>query len=136
MLNKGRYWNGMSMIWMFIFMISIVQVYGDRPTRRFRGPRFLHEPPEIVEFSNSTGTVITCTAQGVPDPAMRWERKDGSTVTTIPGIRQVRPDNSLVFFPIDTSKYRQDVHAATYRCTATNRVGKIRSRDVMVRTGK
>ena len=66
---------------------------------------------------------------------MHWERKDGSTVSSIPGIRQVRPDNSLVFFPIDSNKYRPDVHATVYRCVATNKVGTIRSNDVTVKTG-
>lgn len=111
-------------------------VLADRSNRRLRGPRFTNEPPELAEFSNSTGTVITCTAQGTPEPIMHWERKDGSTVSSIPGIRQVRPDNSLVFFPIDSNKYRPDVHATVYRCVATNKVGTIRSNDVTVKTGK
>ncbi|XP_054713433.1 cell adhesion molecule Dscam2-like [Uloborus diversus] len=110
------------------------KILGERLNRRFRGPKFIHEPPEIIEFSNSTGTVITCSAQGVPEPTMRWERRDGSVVTTIPGIRQVRPDNSLVFFPIDTNKYRQDVHSTVYRCIATNKAGTIRSRDITIKT--
>lgn len=118
-----------------ILKLIYISVLADRSTRRLRGPRFTHEPPEVVEFSNSTGSVITCSAQGTPEPAMRWERKDGSPVSSIPGIRQVRPDNSLVFFPIDTSKYRQDVHATVYRCFALNKVGSIRSSDVTVRTG-
>lgn len=121
---------------MYLFMYFPFAVLADRSNRRLRGPRFTNEPPELAEFSNSTGTVITCTAQGTPEPIMHWERKDGSTVSSIPGIRQVRPDNSLVFFPIDSSKYRPDVHATVYRCVATNKVGTIRSNDVTVKTGK
>nr|XP_042901563.1 Down syndrome cell adhesion molecule isoform X2 [Parasteatoda tepidariorum] len=121
-------------IWMFSFILTANSALSDRLSRRTRGPTFIHEPPETVEFSNSTGAVIPCSAQGHPDPIVRWEKRDGSPVSTIPGVRQVRPDNSLVFFPIDTDKYRQDVHAAVYRCTATNRVGTLRSRDVSVKT--
>ncbi|GBM11065.1 Down syndrome cell adhesion molecule-like protein Dscam2 [Araneus ventricosus] len=110
-------------------------VLGDRSNRRFRGPNFVHEPLETVEFSNSTGAVISCSAQGYPEPTIRWERRDGTPVSTIPGIRQIRPDNSLVFFPINTDQYRQDVHAAVYRCIASNKVGTIRSRDVVIKTG-
>ncbi|GFQ94462.1 down syndrome cell adhesion molecule-like protein Dscam2 [Trichonephila clavata] len=109
-------------------------ILGDRSSRRLRGPIFVHEPLETVEFSNSTGAVISCSAQGYPEPSIRWERRDGNPVSTIPGIRQIRPDNSLVFFPISTDQYRQDVHAAVYRCIATNRVGSIRSRDVVIKT--
>ncbi|GIX83591.1 down syndrome cell adhesion molecule-like protein Dscam2 [Caerostris darwini] len=112
----------------------ILQVVGDRNSRRLKGPIFVHEPLETVEFSNSTGAVISCSAQGYPEPAIRWERRDGNPVSTIPGIRQIRPDNSLVFFPINTDQYRQDVHAAVYRCIATNKVGTIRSRDVVIKT--
>ncbi|GFU19894.1 down syndrome cell adhesion molecule-like protein Dscam2, partial [Nephila pilipes] len=118
----------------FLFSYSFANVLGDRSSRRLRGPIFVHEPLETVEFSNSTGAVISCSAQGYPEPTIRWERRDGNPVSTIPGIRQIRPDNSLVFFPINTDQYRQDVHAAVYRCIATNRVGSIRSRDVVIKT--
>ncbi|XP_055948841.1 cell adhesion molecule Dscam2-like isoform X4 [Argiope bruennichi] len=121
-------------LWFIILVFLAVLVLGDRSNRRFRGPNFVHEPLETVEFSNSTGAVISCSAQGYPEPSIRWERRDGTPVSTIPGIRQIRPDNSLVFFPINTDQYRQDVHAAVYRCIASNKVGTIRSRDVVIKT--
>ncbi|XP_035223674.1 Down syndrome cell adhesion molecule-like protein Dscam2, partial [Stegodyphus dumicola] len=131
-VNK-RYHKAVKMIWMFFFVISALEAISDRSNRRTRGPKFFHEPPEIVEFSNSTGAVVTCSASGLPEPVMRWERKDGMPVSNILGIRQIRQDNSLVFLPFDVSKYRQDVHSVIYRCTATNKIGKIRSRDVVIK---
>ncbi|CAL1270596.1 unnamed protein product [Larinioides sclopetarius] len=121
-------------LWFLLLIFLAVLVLGDRSNRRFRGPNFVHEPLETVEFSNSTGAVISCSAQGYPEPTIRWERRDGTPVSTIPGIRQIRPDNSLVFFPINTDQYRQDVHAAVYRCIASNKIGTIRSRDVVIKT--
>ncbi|GIY52850.1 hypothetical protein CEXT_233881 [Caerostris extrusa] len=116
-------------------MINNINVVADRNSRRLKGPIFVHEPLETVEFSNSTGAVISCSAQviGTRNPLGEEGR---NPVSTIPGIRQVRPDNSLVFFPINTDQYRQDVHAAVYRCIATNKVGTIRSRDVVIKTGR
>ncbi|KAG8199382.1 hypothetical protein JTE90_000252 [Oedothorax gibbosus] len=122
------------LFWLILLVIAGCLVTADRSSRRLKGPIFVHEPLETVEFSNSTGAVISCSAQGRPDPVIRWERRDGSPVSTIPGIRQIRPDSSLVFFPINTEQYRQDVHAAVYRCIATNKVGTIRSRDVVIKT--
>ncbi|GBO28197.1 Down syndrome cell adhesion molecule-like protein Dscam2, partial [Araneus ventricosus] len=95
-------------------------------------PTFLHEPPHRHEFLNSSGAVIPCTAFGNPNPVIRWINDDGTPAADIPGLRHVRLDGSLVFQPFRTDQYRQDVHAATYRCTATNVFGTLSSRDVHV----
>ncbi|GFQ67695.1 hypothetical protein TNCT_174461 [Trichonephila clavata] len=99
-------------------------------------PTFLHEPPNRHEFLNSSGAVIPCTAFGNPNPVVRWINDDGTPAVDIPGLRHVRLDGSLVFQPFRTDQYRQDVHAATYRCTATNVFGTLSSRDVQVVAGK
>ncbi|XP_035211872.1 Down syndrome cell adhesion molecule-like protein Dscam2 [Stegodyphus dumicola] len=99
-----------------------------------RGPVFTYEPPSSVEFSNSTGTVIPCSAEGIPAPSIRWTHAlDGSFITDIPGLRHVRPDGSLVFPPFRGEDQRPDVHTTTYRCVASNAVGAIGSRDVSVK---
>ncbi|GFU48708.1 hypothetical protein NPIL_263201 [Nephila pilipes] len=99
-------------------------------------PTFLHEPPNRHEFLNSSGAVIPCTAFGNPNPVVRWINDDGTPAVDIPGLRHVRLDGSLVFQPFRTDQYRQDVHAATYRCTATNVFGTLSSRDVQIVAGK
>ncbi|XP_071033639.1 cell adhesion molecule Dscam1-like [Parasteatoda tepidariorum] len=97
-----------------------------------QSPTFLHEPPNRQEFLNSSGAVIPCTAFGSPNPVTKWLNEDGSTAVDIPGVRHVRLDGSLVFQPFRADQYRQDVHSATYRCTATNSFGTLSSRDVHV----
>ncbi|GFT49889.1 down syndrome cell adhesion molecule-like protein Dscam2 [Nephila pilipes] len=97
---------------------------------------FIHEPPEHVEFYNTTGAVIPCTARGDPIPTLRWETRDGNPVKDVPGLRHIRPDGSLVFPPFHADNYRQDVHASVYRCTAASSAGVIGSRDVHVRGSK
>ncbi|KAG8254357.1 hypothetical protein J6590_012055 [Homalodisca vitripennis] len=98
-----------------------------------QGPGFLIEPPYKMEFSNSSGGRLDCTAHGSPPPNMEWIHGDGLPVTPIPELRLVYPNGSLVFLPFAADRYRHDVHTATYRCRARNQVGQVISRDVRVR---
>ncbi|GFX60568.1 down syndrome cell adhesion molecule-like protein Dscam2 [Trichonephila clavipes] len=102
-----------------------------------KGPVFTIEPPNRVEFSNATGTVIPCSAEGIPPPNIRWAHAlDGSYISDVPGLRHVRPDGSLVFPPFRAEDQRPDVHTTDYRCLASNSVGAIGSRDVRVKGGE
>ncbi|UXI20603.1 connectin-like [Sarcoptes scabiei] len=97
------------------------------------GPYFLREPPQQVIFSNKTGTVIFCSANGNPMPKISWETKNGQTITDVTGLRYVRHDNALVFQPFTTKDYRPDLHSNAYRCVAENAIGIIKSRYCHVR---
>ncbi|KAL1432315.1 hypothetical protein MTO96_013634 [Rhipicephalus appendiculatus] len=97
---------------------------------------FKEEPPGWVPFLNSTGAVVPCSAGGSPPPTVTWRKADsGAPVTELPGLRQLRPDGSLVFPPFGVDQYRPDVHATSYRCEASNSFGIIGSRDVRVTAG-
>nr|XP_027205557.1 Down syndrome cell adhesion molecule-like protein 1 [Dermatophagoides pteronyssinus] len=100
------------------------------------GPEFLVEPPSSVIFLNDTGSVITCSAKGIPAPTITWTRADGTPLIQIPGLRQIRKDlltTQLVYLPFSATSYRQDVHSGIVRCVATNQVGSIQSQDVNIR---
>ncbi|XP_058460355.1 cell adhesion molecule Dscam2 isoform X7 [Malaya genurostris] len=98
-----------------------------------KGPVFLKEPTNRIDFSNSTGAVVECSATGNPPPEMIWIRSDGTAVGEVPGLRQILPNGNLVFPPFRAEDYRQDVHAQVYACMAKNQFGSIISRDVNVR---
>ncbi|KAH9415900.1 hypothetical protein DERP_000394 [Dermatophagoides pteronyssinus] len=101
-----------------------------------RGPEFLVEPPSLVIFLNDTGSIITCSAKGIPAPTITWTRADGTPLVQIPGIRQIRKDlltTQLVYLPFSASTYRQDVHSGIVRCIAANQAGSIQSLDVHIR---
>ncbi|KAG8201063.1 hypothetical protein JTE90_002738 [Oedothorax gibbosus] len=115
-----------------VFVVVIVVANGER---NYVGPRFTVEPRGKVQFYNSTGAIVPCSASGVPLPTVSWIRQDGSPVHEVPGLLQIRPDASLVFAPFRPDDFRQDIHSATYRCTASNAVGIIGSRDVNIRAG-
>ncbi len=53
------------------------------------GPVFIEEPPNQVDFSNTTGTEIVCQSRGTPMPKITWLRADGQVVKDVPGLRQV-----------------------------------------------
>ena len=50
---------------------------------------FVLEPPNKIDFSNSTGTVVECAARGSPPPRVAWVRGDGQPVDNVFGLRQV-----------------------------------------------
>ncbi|VEN44089.1 unnamed protein product [Callosobruchus maculatus] len=81
------------------------------------GPVFIKEPPNRVDFSNTTGAVVECLARGNPQPEIIWVLANGN----------------LVFTPFRAEDYRQEVHAQVYACLAKNTEGSITSRDVNVR---
>ena len=53
------------------------------------GPVFIQEPPNQVDFSNTTGTEVICQSRGFPLPQITWVKADGSIVKDVPGLRQV-----------------------------------------------
>ena len=101
-----------------------------------RGPNIIVEPPSRVEFSNSSGAWLDCTASGSPIPNIDWSTADGLPATDVPGVRRVLRNGTLVLLPFPPPAFRQDVHSAAYRCVASNSVGRVLSRDVQVRAGE
>ncbi|KAK9876828.1 hypothetical protein WA026_015065 [Henosepilachna vigintioctopunctata] len=98
-----------------------------------RGPSFVMEPPPRLEFSNSSGGWLDCSASGSPQPSIDWLSVDGTSVGDVSGIRRVLRNGTLFLQPFAAASYRQDIHSTVYRCVASNTVGRIISRDVQVR---
>jgi hypothetical protein len=101
-----------------------------------QGPVFVGEPPPKLEFTNSSGGRIGCSARGNPEPTVEWLGPDNVAVSSIPGIRIVLNNGSIYFPPFEAEVFRQDVHWAVYKCLVANSVGTIVSRETMVRAGK
>uniref|UniRef100_T1JLJ0 Ig-like domain-containing protein n=1 Tax=Strigamia maritima TaxID=126957 RepID=T1JLJ0_STRMM len=95
-------------------------------------PEFSNEPPFRVEFSNSTGTKIPCTANGSLPINITWILADGNPVFNVNQLRHVTVKETLVFPPFEAKDYRQDMHAVTYKCIANNAAGTVISREVHV----
>ncbi|EDS28609.1 down syndrome cell adhesion molecule [Culex quinquefasciatus] len=100
-----------------------------------RGPSFVMEPPPRLEFSNSSGGWLDCSASGSPQPTIDWLSVDGTSVGDVGGVRRVLRNGTLVLLPFPAAAYRQDIHSTIYRCVASNTVGRVISRDVQVRAG-
>ena len=101
-----------------------------------RGPNFVMEPPPKLEFSNSSGGWLDCSATGIPQPTISWLTADGQLVGDISGVRRVLLNGTLLLMPFPASAYRQEIHNTIYRCVASNNIGQIVSRDVQVRAGQ
>uniref|UniRef100_A0A8D9ERR1 Down syndrome cell adhesion molecule-like protein Dscam2 n=1 Tax=Cacopsylla melanoneura TaxID=428564 RepID=A0A8D9ERR1_9HEMI len=99
----------------------------------YKGPSFLIEPPTKLEFSNSSGAWLDCTATGNPAPTIEWVSMDGMPLMDIPGVRRTVRNGTLILYPFSAGGFRQDIHSAIYRCIASNSVGRIISRDVQIR---
>ncbi|XP_065340090.1 cell adhesion molecule Dscam1-like isoform X3 [Cloeon dipterum] len=98
-----------------------------------QGPVFIQEPPSAVDFSNSTGTILGCSALGNPPPSVTWLDASNRELPTVIRYREVLSNGSLYFQPFPPEEYIPEVHAASYRCRATNSVGSIVSRECRVR---
>ncbi|XP_047530769.1 Down syndrome cell adhesion molecule-like protein Dscam2 isoform X39 [Vanessa atalanta] len=123
----------MAIITGFTVLVALLAIGAVQCEDETIGPIFMKEPPNRVDFSNTTGAVVECAARGSPTPDVIWVRADGTAVGDVPGLRQVLPNGNLVFPPFRAEDYRQEVHAQVYACLATNPVGSIHSRDVNVR---
>ncbi|GAB6020358.1 Down syndrome cell adhesion molecule-like protein 1 [Chamberlinius hualienensis] len=134
--------------------LSLAQHLGSKAEVDLRGPSFQQLPPTKVEFSNNSFMWVSCSAEGVPKPVIRWTRVPTQTLpsngdderrtpgtrgrpakqlTDIAGVREVLPNGTLVFHPFSPETYKQDVHSSTYRCEASNYIGTIVSHDVWIR---
>ncbi|XP_049878899.1 Down syndrome cell adhesion molecule-like protein Dscam2 [Pectinophora gossypiella] len=94
------------------------------------GPVFLLEPPARLVFSSRGGARAACAAHGQPPPTLAWLHADGTALDTVPTLREVLDNGTLVFLPFSGAQYRADVHAAVYRCRAHNTHGAALSRDM------
>ncbi|XP_072155068.1 cell adhesion molecule Dscam2-like isoform X2 [Bemisia tabaci] len=101
-----------------------------------QGPSLLMEPPSKLEFSNSSGAWLDCSATGNPTPMVEWTTVDGAPVTDVPGVRRLLHNGTLHLLPFSAAAFRSDIHSTVYRCAAANTVGRIISRDVQVRAGQ
>lgn len=114
----------------------IGNVYADTYESHLRGPSFVMEPPSRLDFSNSSGGWLDCSASGTPHPTIDWISMDSTSVGDVSGVRRVLRNGTLVLLPFSAAAYRQDIHNTIYRCVASNSVGRIISRDVQVRAGE
>lgn len=55
----------------FIYNVFIYVFLGTISGER-QGPHFVFEPPQKIEFSNSTGARIECAAHASPTPQIEW----------------------------------------------------------------
>ncbi|XP_069361354.1 cell adhesion molecule Dscam1 isoform X3 [Maniola hyperantus] len=85
-----------------------------RATPEPRSSPTITEPPHHVEFTNDTGTMLSCSTRG--QYQLDWLLSDNSPVTSLAGLRRVLANGSLEFPPFPAERYRRDIHAATYRC--------------------
>lgn len=127
-LNQLRMPSFSTRILACVWLINWVSAQSD-----VSGPVFVQEPPNQVDFSNTTGAEIICQSRGTPLPKITWVKTDGTIIKDVPGLRQVLANGNLILPPFRAEDYNQEVHAQTYRCLAANTFGKIQSRDVHVR---
>ncbi|XP_043471452.1 Down syndrome cell adhesion molecule-like protein Dscam2 isoform X5 [Leptopilina heterotoma] len=116
-----------------VLFTILIHAYGRGIVLDSQGPVLVSESRPVIEFSNDTGTMIHCLAQGSPTPRVDWVMSDGSQVLPISRIREILVNGSMYFLPFGAESYRHDVHSAVYRCQASNSVGKVLGREVSVK---
>ncbi|XP_050422092.1 cell adhesion molecule Dscam2-like [Adelges cooleyi] len=96
-------------------------------------PNFAVEPPSLIYFSNTTGTLLSCQGQGNPQPNVTWLYYNDKIATDVPGLREIQPNGNLYFPPFPVQSYTADIHAATYKCALENPIGRIVSRESRIK---
>ena len=99
-------------------------------------PRFTYEPPSFHIFSNNTGGSLACSAQGIPNPRLSWVDGQENVVRTVPGLRHVLENGTIIFPPFPAGGYDASIHQQGYRCTASSSAGTVVSRMARIRTGE
>ncbi|KAK8383761.1 hypothetical protein O3P69_015897 [Scylla paramamosain] len=120
------------MLWCLIVLFLAVKE-GGAAGRVTQGPTFTIEPPRHLHFTNSSGAVVDCMAEGVPAPALFWTTGDGRRVEQVEGLREVAANGSLVFPPFPAHRYDAHVHASTYTCRASSPAGTLLATPTLVR---
>ncbi|XP_022178264.1 Down syndrome cell adhesion molecule-like protein Dscam2 [Myzus persicae] len=126
----------MAISWICLIIINaFIQdiVLGIWQTSPMEPPNFIVEPPSLIYFSNTTGTLINCQGQGNPQPNVTWLLHNDRVVTDIPSLREMRPNGNLYFPPFPEQSYMPEIHAATYKCALENPVGRIVSRESRIK---
>ncbi|XP_020714029.1 Down syndrome cell adhesion molecule-like protein Dscam2 [Ceratitis capitata] len=120
---------------LFFMVIFIAMMTSTVASNYFdtQGPNFSHEPPSRIEFTNNAGSIADCIAHGNPPPNVEWLDKDNNPITSISKVRHILANGSLYFPPFEAEEFRQDVHWSVYHCVASNAVGTVVSRDVVVK---
>lgn len=106
-------------------------------TSSITGPVFLKQPRNHVDFLNTEGATIDCSAYGDPDPVITWYRIEDrfhrKSIEDIPSLIQIFRNGTLVLHSFHIEQYRQDIHASIYTCGASNIHGSIISPPISVR---
>ncbi|XP_070065018.1 cell adhesion molecule Dscam2-like isoform X1 [Drosophila virilis] len=127
---------GRKSLYSLIFILTLYVSANTTETSNYfdmQGPSFSLEPPSRIEFLNTVGNTAHCIAHGNPVPIVQWLDKENNPITSISKVQHIFTNGSLHFPPFAAEEFRQDVHWAIYRCTASNTVGTIISRDVIVK---
>ena len=67
-------------LWILVLVPSLVIAAPSNSEKDMKGPVFIKEPDNRIDFSNSTGSVVECRANGIPSPEIIWVRSDGTAV--------------------------------------------------------
>ena len=67
-------------LWILVLVPSLVIAAPSNSEKDMKGPVFIKEPDNRIDFSNSTGSVVECRANGIPPPEIIWVRSDGTAV--------------------------------------------------------
>jgi len=86
----------MLLIALLVLVPTAILAAPSNSEKDMKGPVFIKEPDNRIDFSNSTGSVVECRANGIPPPEIIWVRSDGTAVGDVPGLRQVSVDCTIV----------------------------------------
>ncbi|XP_053546461.1 roundabout homolog 4 [Bombina bombina] len=115
------------LILIIAFLVNIPLVRGSKPHTEEFLPYFIDQPIDLFVRKDQPAT-LNCQAAGNPKPKIEWYRK-GELVKNSKNDSQrtILPDGSLFFLHFNQAKGKSN--EGVYTCVASNRLGKIFSRN-------
>lgn len=99
----------------------------------------IHKPP--ADLKRTSATLTKTPSYVIPYVwELRiqswWHKGSQLEAASLLDKRYVRYDNSLVISAFKAHEYEPDIHSTSYKCQASNALGAIVSRDVVINAGK
>lgn len=95
-------------IWAIFFLLPLLTMAApSKNEKEMKGPVFVKEPENRIDFSNSSGAVVECRANSVPPPEIIWVRSDGTAVGDVSALGYLFQVHEMTFIFLASCEFNR-----------------------------